>query len=74
MSNTLTLTCPHCGHTFERTYGVNVVGQTTLYCNCCGKARYVDLSLGWEPLPDCECGGSFDADAKGRCPKCDNVL
>ncbi len=33
MSHTLTLTCPHCGHMFERTYGVNVVGQATLYCN-----------------------------------------
>lgn len=45
-------------------------GQAMLYCNGCGKAHAVDFSGGWEVVPLCECGGTFDADALGCCPKC----
>jgi hypothetical protein len=30
----------------------------------------VDFSGGWFSLPQCDCGGSFDADALGCCPNC----
>lgn len=27
-----------------------------------------------DPVPQCECGGAFDADALGCCPQCGVVL
>ena len=62
--------CNNCGHDFTREYGVGIDGHAVLYCDRCGKPMNVDFSGGWVTLPDCECGGHFDADAKGRCPKC----
>jgi ssDNA-binding Zn-finger/Zn-ribbon topoisomerase 1 len=34
----------------------------------------VDLGGGWDLPPQCECGGTFDADAMGRCPECGTML
>lgn len=68
------LICPQCGHSFRREYGLNVLGKGTLYCNRCGSAQPVDLSMGWIPVPECSCGGTFDADALGCCPVCKAVL
>jgi len=62
--------CNNCGHDFTREYGVGIDGHAVLYCDRCGKSMNVDFSGGWVTLPDCDCGGHFDADAKGRCPKC----
>lgn len=70
MSTTYTIRCNHCGTSFQRRYGLEVNGQGTLYCDRCGKAMGVDFSGGWFPLPQCDCGGSFDADALGCCPNC----
>ena len=66
--------CRHCGHSFERRYGVGFNGQGTMYCSRCGAAQPVDLSGGWDWNPACNCGGSFDADALGRCPQCGAIL
>lgn len=74
MSDTLNFRCRACGHTFSRTYGVDINGQAVLYCNRCGQLHRVDFSAGWTPLPDCSCGGSFDADALGCCPQCGQLL
>ena len=49
-------------------------GQGTLYCDRCGKACAVDFGGGWEMPPLCECGGTFDADAMGKCPSCGALL
>ena len=49
-------------------------GQGTLYCDRCGKAQAVDFGDGWDLPPQCECGGTFDADAMGRCPDCGTML
>ena len=65
-----TLECHHCGHTFRRAYGVGMLGRGTFYCDRCGKAHNVDLSTGWDPLPQCECGGTFGDEALGCCPRC----
>ena len=66
--------CRHCGHSFKRNYGVGFNGQGTMYCNRCGRAQNVDFSGGWGWEPTCECGGTFDADAMGRCPECSAML
>jgi hypothetical protein len=66
--------CHHCGHTFTRNYGVGGNGQGTMYCILCGRAQLVDFSGGWGWEPTCECGGTFEADAMGRCPKCCAML
>ena len=74
MGVTSKLHCHKCGHKFERDYGIGVLGKGTLYCDRCGKARAVDFGGGWELPPACECGGTFDADALGRCPQCGTML
>ena len=66
--------CRRCGHDFERKYGVGFNGQGTLYCDHCGRAQLVDFSGGWVYEATCECGGTFDADALGCCPKCGALL
>lgn len=66
--------CRRCGHDFERKYGVGFNGQGTLYCDRCGRAQLVDFSSGWVYENTCECGGTFDADALGCCPKCGALL
>ena len=45
-----------------------------MYCPRCGKSQNFDLSLGWVPLDDCECGGTFSTDALGCCPNCGVML
>ena len=47
MAVTSKIRCHKCGHEFERTYGVGVIGKGTLYCDKCGKAADIDFSLGW---------------------------
>lgn len=74
MSELKKLECPHCGHCFTRNFGVDVNGHATFHCNVCGKERKVDLSAGWEPIPNCGCGGTFDAESLGLCPKCGQKL
>lgn len=74
MGITYNIRCRKCGHTFARNYGVGFNGQGTLYCDRCGKAQRVDFSGGWGYEPTCECGGTFDADALGCCPKCSALL
>ena len=74
MGTIYTLRCRRCGHEFQRRYGVGYNGQGTLYCDRCGKAQAVDFGGGWELPPACECGGTFDADALGRCPQCGTML
>lgn len=74
MSETKSFRCHKCGCSFSRTYGVDINGQALLCCNRCGKTLRVDFSAGWAPLPDCDCGGTFDADALGRCPQCGQLL
>lgn len=73
MSKTIKVCCKSCGHEFERTYGVDVMGRATLYCRTCGRSQNIDLSLGWMPLDACECGGVFDAEALGACPNCGSL-
>ncbi|MBQ6238452.1 MAG: hypothetical protein IJK07_09590 [Bacteroidales bacterium] len=74
MSVIYKIICRGCGCSFERSCGIGYNGQGTLYCNRCGRARMVDFSCGWDPVPQCECGGTFDADALGCCPQCGAVL
>ena len=74
MGTIYTIRCRKCGHEFQRRYGVGYNGQGTLYCDHCGKAQAVDFSGGWELPPQCKCGGTFDADAMGRCPDCGALL
>lgn len=74
MSETTQFKCARCGHEFVRTFGVDVNGKATLYCNRCGKAQNADFSLGWMPVSDCDCGGSFTTDALGCCPNCGSAL
>lgn len=74
MANTLLFRCRSCGHSFSRTFGVDVNGQAEIYCSHCGRVQHVDLSVGWNPLPDCDCGGIFDPDALGSCPQCGSLL
>lgn len=74
MSHVLTIKCHQCGETFSREYGIGIMGYGTLYCTKCGKGKLVDLSGGWEPIPPCSCGGEFDAEALGTCPKCGALL
>ena len=74
MGTIYTLRCRKCGHEFQRRYGVGYNGQGTLYCDRCGKAQAVDFGGGWVLPPQCECGGTFDADAMGRCPDCGTML
>lgn len=66
--------CHHCGQQFSRSYGVDIQGRGTMYCPRCGKSQNFDLSGGWIPLDDCECGGTFSVDALGCCPNCDKLL
>lgn len=66
--------CNNCGHEFTREYGVGIDGHAVLYSNKCGKSLNVDFSMGWVTLPDCDCGGHYDADALGCCPKCGAIL
>ena len=66
--------CQRCGHEFQRHYGVGFFGQGTLYCDRCGRPRVVDFGGGWDTPPQCECGGTFDADAMGKCPNCGALL
>ena len=74
MAHTLHFRCRSCGHAFSRTYGVDINGQAEFYCTRCGRLHRTDLSLGWVPLPECSCGGSFDPDALGCCPQCGKML
>lgn len=74
MGVTYKIRCGKCGHTFTRSYGIGINGQGTLYCDRCGQAQQVDLSGGWMMESSCECGGTFDADAMGCCPKCGALL
>ena len=74
MANTLHYRCRSCGHSFSRTYGVDINGQAELCCSRCGRLRRVDFSLGWIPISDCDCGGSFDPAALGCCPQCGKML
>lgn len=74
MGQTMRLRCHACGEEFERNYGIGIMGNGTMYCNQCGKAKLVDLSCGWEPIAPCDCGGEFDADALGCCPHCGILL
>jgi len=66
--------CHGCGHDFVRDYGVGIDGHAVLYCDRCGKSMHVDFSGGWMSLPDCACGGHYDADALGCCPSCGRTL
>ena len=70
MGVTSKLHCHICGHEFERNYGIGVLGKGTLYCDRCGKPMNVDFSLGWAVDMDCECGGTYKAEALGCCPEC----
>ncbi len=70
MGVTTKMHCRNCGQDFTREYGVGIDGHAVLYCDCCGKPMNVDFSAGWVSLPDCECGGRYDADSLGCCPKC----
>ena len=74
MGVTYRIRCHKCGHTFSRNYGVGYNGQGTMYCVRCGRAQAVDFSGGWGWDPTCECGGTYDADALGRCPQCNSML
>lgn len=74
MGTTYKLKCHHCGHEFERRYGIGILDRGTLYCNQCGKSKVVDFSCGWDPLPQCECGGIFDAESLGLCPQCQALM
>jgi hypothetical protein len=74
MGVTYNIRCGKCGHAFTRSYGIGINGQGTLYCDRCGRAQQVDLSGGWMMESSCECGGTFDADAMGCCPKCGALL
>lgn len=70
MGVTSKIRCHKCGETFERDYGIGVLGKGTLYCDRCGKPMNVDLSLGWMVDMECECGGTHMAEALGCCPQC----
>lgn len=70
----ITFRCHQCNHRFIRSYGVDIQGRGTMYCPRCGKPQNFDLSLGWVPLDDCECGGTFTTDALGCCPNCGVML
>lgn len=74
MSHLLTLKCKHCDTSFNREYGISIMGHGILYCPQCGSAQQVDLSSGWEPIPPCTCGDTFDANALGTCPHCGKLL
>ena len=69
MGVTSKLHCHKCGHKFERNYGIGVLGKGTLYCDHCGKPMNVDFSLGWAVDMDCDCGGTYKAEALGCCPR-----
>lgn len=66
--------CHNCGYVFDREYGVNINGHSVLHCDKCGKSINVDFSGGWVSLSDCDCGGHYDADALGSCPKCKAMI
>lgn len=74
MGVTTKIRCHNGGHVFTREYGVGIDGHAILYCNRCGKSLNVDFSGGWVSLPVCECGGQFDAESLGCCPKCNTKL